>query len=184
MLCENCNQNEATIYYTEIVNGVKDEHHLCAECAAKAGVTDAMHVSSSDFAFVKLLTGLLASSGLLEEQPDNPMVHVKCPQCGMNFREFTRVGKFGCAECYNVFGPLIEDNMKKLQGSIEHKGKKYRMHGEKAGAGQNEQQQSGDGNASRIAELSEKLQEAVELENFEDAARYRDEIKALKRKDG
>lgn len=185
MLCENCNENEATIHYTEILNGVKNEHHLCAECAAKIGVSGYIHASSSDFPFVKLLTGLLASSGLMNEEVDNPMLHVKCPQCGMNFQEFTKVGKFGCAECYNVFGPLIEDNMKKLHGSVEHKGKKYHA----ADRTQMPEQpktaeQSAASILDEIAVLNAKLKEAIELENFEDAAKYRDEIKALKRKDG
>ena len=40
------------------------------------------------------------------------MEHIRCPQCNMSFAEFARVGKFGCAGCYDVFGPLIEDNIK------------------------------------------------------------------------
>lgn len=188
MLCDNCNENEATVHYTEIINGVKNEHHLCGDCAAKLGLTDYMSIPSSEFPFVKLLTGLLASSGLIGEEVDNPMLHVKCPQCGMNFQEFTQVGKFGCAECYDVFGPLIEDNMKKLQGSVEHKGKKYRTEDTKQenvsaeAPGQKEDEAAG--RLDRIALLNAKLHEAVALENYEDAAKYRDEIKALKeRKD-
>ena len=29
MLCEKCQKNVATFHYTEVVNGVKNEHHLC-----------------------------------------------------------------------------------------------------------------------------------------------------------
>lgn len=188
MLCENCNENEATVHYTEIINGVKNEHHLCGDCAAKLGLTDYMSVPSSEFSFVKLLTGLLASSGLIGEEVDNPMLHVKCPQCGMNFQEFTQVGKFGCAECYDVFGPLIEDNMKKLQGSVEHKGKKYRTEETKQETVPSEipgrKEDEAAGKLEQIAMLNAKLHEAIALENYEDAAKYRDEIKALKeRKD-
>lgn len=184
MECENCHENEATVHYTEIINGVKNEHHLCGECAAKSGLSGYMSVPSSEFPFVKLLTGLLASSGLIGGEVDNPMLHVKCPQCGMNFQEFTQVGKFGCAECYDVFGPLIEDNMKKLQGSVEHNGKKYRLPETKGHDAQTEGKQterSGtDDLLDRIALLNAKLQEAVALENYEEAAKYRDEMKALK----
>ena len=80
-----------------------------------------------------------------------------------------RIGKFGCADCYDVFGPLIEDNIKKLHGSVEHKGKKS-----------NKTAQHGNDLLDEIAVLNAKLKEAVELENFEDAAHYRDEIKKLK----
>ena len=38
MLCENCNENEANVRYTQIINGVKKEMNLCEECAHKLGV--------------------------------------------------------------------------------------------------------------------------------------------------
>lgn len=38
MLCDKCNQNEANVHITRIVNGVKVEQNLCSECAgADAG---------------------------------------------------------------------------------------------------------------------------------------------------
>ena len=33
MLCEKCGIREANIKYTEVFNGVKTEHNLCAQCA-------------------------------------------------------------------------------------------------------------------------------------------------------
>ena len=33
MLCERCKIREANIQYTEVINGVKTEHHFCAQCA-------------------------------------------------------------------------------------------------------------------------------------------------------
>ncbi len=30
MLCERCGIREANIQYTEVINGVKKEHHFCA----------------------------------------------------------------------------------------------------------------------------------------------------------
>ena len=35
MLCEMCKKNPATVHYTKVVNGLKEEKHLCEECAAK-----------------------------------------------------------------------------------------------------------------------------------------------------
>ena len=122
MLCENCHQNEASIHYTEIINGVKKEHHICMDCARRLNFAGMSDNSDSEFPFVRLLTGLLAGNSAQVE--DGPMMHIRCPGCGMTFDEFTMVGKFGCAECYGVFGPLIEDNMKRLHGDSVHKGKK------------------------------------------------------------
>ena len=51
MLCENCNENEATFHYTEVVNGIMTQHHLCSECAAKMGLTGFAESPSADFPF-------------------------------------------------------------------------------------------------------------------------------------
>ena len=175
MLCEKCNENEATVHYTEIANGVKTEHHLCNECAKELDLSYYSNVLNSEFPFAKLLTGLLASSGLLEHESDSPMSRVVCPKCGMNYQEFTRVGKFGCAECYNVFGPLIEEHLKKLHGNTENVGKKYRQ--QMIDDRKNDTTEDG---LKEIETLTAKLKEAIELENFEDAAKFRDYIKAIK----
>ena len=125
MICESCNQNEATIHYTEIVNGVTTEHHLCSECAKDMDLSYYSGVLNNEFSFAKLLTGLLAASVMRAQENDSLMSHVICPKCGMNYEEFTNVGKFGCAECYNVFGPLIEEHLKKLHGNTANVSKKY-----------------------------------------------------------
>ncbi|MDY4743096.1 MAG: UvrB/UvrC motif-containing protein [Lachnospira sp.] len=187
MLCENCHQNEASIHYTEIINGVKREHYLCMECARKLNFSGLGDMSDTEFPFVRLLTGLLSAGGGGKELEDSPMMHVCCPGCGMSFDEFTMVGKFGCAECYGVFAPLIEDNMKRIHGDSVHRGKKY-----KSGSG--DMPVSGERNDNTLAimkdenddpvetlkELNRKLREAVEIENFEEAAKLRDKIIMLK----
>ena len=33
MLCEKCKKNEANFHITRIINGVKEEQHLCEICA-------------------------------------------------------------------------------------------------------------------------------------------------------
>lgn len=35
MLCQKCNKNEATYHYTSNINGSRTQLHLCPECAAK-----------------------------------------------------------------------------------------------------------------------------------------------------
>jgi len=172
MLCENCNKNDATIHYTEIVNGVMSEHHICGECAKELDLSYYSDGLSSELPFAKLLTGLLASKMLLQQESNNLMTHVICPKCGMNYDEFTKVGKFGCAECYNVFGPLIEEHMKKLHGNSAHTGKKYRN--------QENTTEEIDDFHKDLEILNAKLNESIKLENYEEAAKFRDEIKEIK----
>lgn len=35
MLCDKCKKNEANVHVTQIVNGIKYEQNLCAQCAAR-----------------------------------------------------------------------------------------------------------------------------------------------------
>ena len=183
MLCENCHQNEASIHYTEIINGVKREHYLCMECARKLNFSGLGDMSDTEFPFVRLLTGLLSAGGGGKELEDSPMMHVCCPGCGMSFDEFTMVGKFGCAECYGVFAPLIEDNMKRIHGDSVHRGKKYKSgSGDMPVSGErnDNMKDENDDPVETLKELNRKLREAVEIENFEEAAKLRDKIRMLK----
>ena len=181
MLCERCNEREATIHYTELVNGVRSEHHICSECASKLMPAEYGSMFGADMPFARFLTGLFAAGRSETDEADDSMAHIVCPKCGMNFEEFTRVGKFGCAECYNVFGPLIDDNIRKIHGSNVHTGKRY------DGAVQaDEEEQPGKeqiNTEEEIRLLQAKLKEAVELENYEDAALLRDRIRELRNLD-
>lgn len=185
MLCEKCKKNTATFHYTEVVNGVKNEHHLCGECASN---TDAGYYSSifdGGMHFGQLLSGLLGGQLLSHDQEkDEPAKQVKCPRCNLSYGEFVKKSAFGCAECYDVFGPLITDTIKKLQGSEKHIGKFPMIYGKTTG----ESKEAGvelneEGNAKKkIDILAKKLKEAVASEDFMEAARLRDMISELREK--
>ncbi|GIW48848.1 MAG: hypothetical protein KatS3mg079_324 [Caloramator sp.] len=36
MLCQRCNQKDANVHITKVINGVKTELHLCDECAKQS----------------------------------------------------------------------------------------------------------------------------------------------------
>ncbi len=42
MKCQHCGRNDATFYYRSNVNGRVTEQHLCADCAARLGYSQAM----------------------------------------------------------------------------------------------------------------------------------------------
>lgn len=176
MLCEVCNKNEATIHYTEVINGVKNERHLCGECMQELnGNLD------GEFPFAKLIRGMLEAHLRNGEIGANPTKHISCPKCQMTYNEFIKVGKFGCAECYGVFGPLITDHIKKIQGDITHKGKKYRRYEEEASLQMEQVVEEPHNAKDEIAILEQKLQKALKIEDYEAAAKLRDEIKKLKK---
>ena len=103
MLCEICGENEATFHYSEVVNGNKTEHHLCSECAAKTDISYYTNLLDGDGRLGQLLSGLLGMP--VGGGQDDPKTHVVCPGCHLSYGEFIKNSAFGCAECYNVFGP-------------------------------------------------------------------------------
>lgn len=175
MLCEKCNNNEATIHYTEIINGVRNEHHLCGECAKDVDLGYYSGLFDGEFPFANLIKGILSAGGSDARglAAANPYAQVICSKCGMTYEEFTKEGKFGCGECYNVFGPLIVDNIKKIQGSANHMGKHPGNCDVTEGF---VKQMTGE---ARIRELKEQLGYAIRTEEYEEAARIRDEIRMI-----
>ncbi len=122
MLCEICNENEARITYTEIINGVKREQHLCESCAAKQSPFNLMERLGTEIPFGNILSGLLQSfaRGLSSSQERESI----CGRCGMSASEFAKNGKLGCPECYSAFAPILEKNLKTVQGATENRGKR------------------------------------------------------------
>lgn len=174
MLCENCNQNEATIHYTEVINGVKTERHLCGKCMQELDYS-----MEGEFPFSKLIRGILSSHLVQDNKETNPLLHLRCDKCGMTYQDFTKIGKFGCAECYNVFGPLILDNIKKIQGSSTHIGKKYKsVRGSDLTMHEFDSVVTDD--ETKLKKLSEELQSALAIEDYEQAAKLRDEMKLIR----
>ncbi|NNJ31843.1 UvrB/UvrC motif-containing protein [Lacrimispora defluvii] len=180
MLCEKCKIREANIQYTEVVNGVKKEHHFCAQCAKEMDFGVYAAIFDGEFPLGKLLSGLLGIEDT-EKGPDK-LQQIACPTCGTSYSEFVKDSRFGCADCYSVFGPLMEDSIKQLQGSLMHTGKTpafQRMDHES----QNEDSQEDGSDSSRneLCELDARLKEALRFEDYETAAVCRDRIKELRK---
>lgn len=173
MLCEKCHKREAKVYCTEIINGEKKEQRLCEECAAEYASFKLESAGFKGFDITGLLAGILNGSSQ-EQQAVNaePLEELSCPVCGLTFQEFLQKGKFGCAGCYRSFGKVLEKSFRQIQGNEKHTGKRpkgYVSPVEKA--------------VKQLTEadrLTLKLQEAVEKEEFEEAARLRDQIRELK----
>ncbi len=173
MLCQNCNKNSATIHYKSNLNGNTAEKYLCSECAEKMGLSktaafqpidliDGFLGSGSDDIFGSLLAGMMNDNNV--KTINEPRV---CTKCGMRFSDFLHGGKIGCADCYKTFSSSLGSTIKRLHGKSTHCGKMP-----EGFAGQNQ-------NKKKIEELRSKLANAIEKQEYEMAAKYRDEIKAL-----
>ena len=68
MLCEQCKAREATVKYVEVVNGVKTEHNLCGQCAAKLDIGQYTALFEGEFSLAQLLSGLLGIQNTEKEE--------------------------------------------------------------------------------------------------------------------
>lgn len=181
MLCERCKIREANIQYTEVVGGVKKEHHFCSQCAKELDFGPYSAIFDGEFPLGKLLSGLL---GISEEQKESSTTQIVCPTCGTSYDEFVKNSRFGCSDCYSVFDLLMGDNIKQLQGSEKHRGKRPKnaqsRSKEAAEAVPNVLRTEPDDPQEQIRILEAKLKEAIRREEYEAAAECRDQIRALK----
>ncbi len=178
MLCERCKMREASVVLTEVVNGVRTEHNLCSQCATE---TDLGQFFDTDFPFAKILSGILGITPETQDPQTEKMNQLACPTCKMTYGEFIKNSQFGCPDCYDTFGLLLNSNIKKLQGSDTHIGKHplYQKDG-RTHAENVETAKEIKTNEEKLAILKSRLKEAIEEEEYEAAAQYRDEIKQLK----
>jgi protein arginine kinase activator len=162
MLCDICNKNQATVHLTEIVDHQMTELHLCESCANQKSEQMEQQFGLSD-----LLAGLAESAKPNQEKEE---VSLKCKKCGLTYAEFKKVGRLGCSECYNAFKKYLGPLLKRIHGSNRHLGKSPIKETKLV-------KKSMD-----LDSLRQRLQKAIDAEEFEEAARLRDQIKELERK--
>lgn len=186
MICERCKIREANVQYTEVINGVKKEHHFCAQCAKEMDFGVYAAIFDGEIPLSKLLSGLLGIEDT-NQVPDK-LHQIVCPTCGTSYDEFVRDSRFGCGDCYSVFGPLLEDSLKQLQGSLIHTGKTplFQQGDQPAGlrAGRKEsgvKEEVPSDQEKEIFQWEAKLKEALRMEDYETAADCRDRIRELKK---
>ncbi len=164
MKCDNCNK-PATVHLTEIRNGKKVEKHLCEQCAAQAEGMPALVKGHQPIN--ELLTQfVMAHSGLHKE------LNTTCDQCGITWAEFRQQGLFGCERDYDVFEKDLTPLLQRAHEGATHHSGKIPARGGGTGASPRPKRKFVD-----IAKLRKELQRAVELEDYERAAKLRDQIR-------
>lgn len=166
MLCDNCKKNPVAVHVTQVINGEKIDMNLCQECAAAKGVM-LFNLDVNNFSLPKLFgsffQGLVPNLG--EIVNDNPT----CPNCGISLSQLSQQGRLGCSECYDAFEQQLEPALRRIHGHTRHVG---RVPSRQGGTLKIKKQ---------IESLKAKLKEAVQQENFEQAAELRDQIKTLEK---
>lgn len=173
MLCQKCQEREANVQITKMVNGKTQKLYLCEYCAHHAQEMSFVINPNIVPDFLQALFGFATptqNQGQSQAQTSTP--EKVCPQCGMKFSQITQAGKLGCSVCYQTFSDQLEPLLRRIHGGGQHAGKIPARRGKELRE------------KVEITKLKEKLQQLVQKEDFEGAVLVRDEIKRLEQAKG
>ena len=174
MTCDFCKKNIATVHLIRVQNDNVEKVDICSECAR-----DFSFFTEDDF--YKDLSNIL--SRIFQADQENIYESSKrqslgnldikknrsCPFCGTDQKSIKKQGKMGCPHCYNEFRSILLPIIKAIHQDIKYRGRipetvPRQMKLEKS-----------------ISDLRNRLKKEIFVENFEEAARIRDEIKQLEK---
>ena len=161
MLCDVCRERDAVIQVTQVTEPPVKQLNLCEKCAAERGIETQLTVPKqplTDFILAVQQKSLPAS------EADS----VKCAFCQGTMRDFKNTGRLGCAYCYGAFEASLRDLLRRVHGNSRHEGKSY----EPPRAPMEE-------GATVLSELRDRLKRAIDQEQFEEAAKLRDQIRVI-----
>jgi protein arginine kinase activator len=166
MKCQQC-EKPATFHITELTGPSPIEHHLCEVCA-KSYLAE--NDSSSPPA--PTLAGVLAKQLKLGHAAEElaRLDQRACPVCGISFHEFRTKGRLGCPHDYTFFHRELKPLIMNIHGETKHVGKRARR--SEVTADQE----------SDIIRLRREMKEATQKEEYELAAKLRDDIRKLEQR--
>jgi len=158
MKCDLC-PKQAKVFFSQIVGSTIQKINLCNECAEEQGVTD-----PTGFALADVLQGVG-----IEKPIDRPipLSRLTCPACGFGQADFKKTGRLGCCMCYITFRDAVENLLSSMHRGTVHTGKVP------------EHIPQTQATVDAVAELTTMLETAVAAEDYEEAARLRDQIRKL-----
>jgi protein arginine kinase activator len=172
--CQLCSKRPATSHLTELDpdSGQRQELHICATCIQRLdlklengppSIATILGMKPDDVSSAKIKV-----AGTLN-LPTATKGEDRCPHCGLAFSEFGSGKLFGCAHDYSTFGDKVDTLLRNYHGTTRHVGRRPGS----------EPEGPQDAVTARRVQLDTALREAVVNENYENAAKLRDELKRL-----
>lgn len=168
MQCEVCQQGPASVYVTDLeydaetpageLGEIKTKS-VCSSCAAHLGLPHATTPDQNKAVLFKLLQKTA--------QRSKKQTGLACEKCGLSLSDFRQAGRVGCAECYATFRQHLEPMLLGMHQATRHVGR-----GPGTSAAESDL-------TERITRLRERMDLAIREEDYEDAARLRDELTKL-----
>jgi protein arginine kinase activator len=158
MKCQNCDE-KATVHFTQLEDGNMNKVSYCEACAALEGITDLASFGLGDVVIPEASPSDGVGDGVSNSE--------QCPQCGFTKQKFQQTGRLGCSQCYLTFADEILSRLGTMHRGLRHLGKRPEDYTDNPYA------------ETLLEESRERLEEAVTNENYEQAAKIRDEIQRL-----
>lgn len=182
MKCDKCSK-EATVHEVTIKGGKQHEKHLCEQCAAAEGFTPQVPTPLTSLLtqFITQQTAEAPKAAATQQPATTPT----CPDCATTYNQFRQSGLLGCPTCYEAFeqqiGPLLA---RAHEGGTHHVGKRPRhLAGQSRTSGGSRSAVAAGPDpkalAEQLATLKRTLAEAIAAEQYEKAAKIRDQIAHL-----
>jgi protein arginine kinase activator len=159
-LCDSCKERDSVVTLTTSNAQGVTELHLCEKCAAERGIETQLTAPKQP------LTDFILA--VQKQLPTTMLESSRCSFCSGTLRDFKNTGRLGCAYCYATFESSLRDLLRRVHGNSRHQGKRYQPPAPVVAEG-----------ATMLSELRDRLRRAIEQEQFEEAARLRDQIKVL-----
>jgi len=171
--CMICKKRVAVVKLVRVAKNRKKEYWLCRECAERYTISPPSISAETQHGLAQLFMSILGipTPAHHSEQEEKTQVDLTCPNCGRTFRAYREKLLLGCSECYKAFEELLIVDLRKYHGDTYHRGRKHQV--------QTVPEYVVEETFS-IEELERKLAQAVANEDFELAAKLRDEIRARK----
>ncbi len=189
MKCQVCGQNEATVHYQETRNGAVQQLHLCTHCAQSSPLAGnlAQAVSHMDSGIDHFFTHAFAPLSdasffpLFTNMAD--LREPTCPDCGLTQSQLRSSGRTGCPTCYQTFSAILRPYLRQIHGTHTHLPSTATSDAPAntvaTAPASDTHTHHTPANATAIATLRMAQQQAIAHEDYEQAARLRDEIKRL-----
>ena len=148
-ICEKCGENPADIHIRQIINDKETGLYICSKCAET--------MKKKFLSFLKVNNFITSMMQQVETNDENKV----CSFCKFDINKIRKLGRVGCAMCYETFEKELEPIVAKMNIN-------------RSRININEKAQS------EVEKLQTQLNKAVLEEEYEKAAELRDKITLLK----
>lgn len=159
--CLRCTK-QAHLHITELKGGKSISLHLCETCAQEYLSTVNVGEISEDFTAGPVI------GAAAEDDEERPEAGARvCPHCGITFKQFRSQGRLGCPHDYELFHAELLPLLESIHGETQHVGKFPPKISESSRR------------QYELIRLRNELKSAVDDEQYEHAARLRDQIQTI-----